>query len=705
MTQNLVIVESPTKSKTIGRFLGKNYTVKASMGHLRDLPKSQFGVDIENHFTPKYINIRGKGELIKELKSLAKKADKIYLATDPDREGEAIAWHLGYLLGVKPEDPCRISFHEITSRAVKDALKHPVPIDMDKVDAQQARRILDRIVGYKLSPLLWRKIRRGLSAGRVQSVAVKIICDRQKEIDMFEPEEYWTASVKLAKDRKSAKFTADVVKKDGKKLSIHNGEEAAQVTADLKAASYSVTDSSVKDRVRRPYAPFTTSSLQQEAVKHLNFTTRRAMLVAQQLYEGVPIGRSKQPVGLITYMRTDSVHLAAEAVESIRSFIGEQYGASYVPVKPHVYSSRKNAQEAHEAIRPTDVKRTPAEVAKYLDRDQLRLYTLIWNRTVACQMASSISAVTTLVISAGAYELRAAGSVIKFDGFLKLMDKKEVDAEKTKKVPNLPKGTELVLIGVDEAQQHFTEPPANYTEATLVKELEEKGIGRPSTYATIINTILSRGYVAKEGKKILPTELGKLTVEMLSQYFKELIDVKFSAHMEDELDAISEHKADKEKVLEEFYEPFAKALEVADKNIPVVEKPVEVSDEICPNCHSHLIVKEGRHGKFLACPQFPKCRYTKPILVKIGVACPKCGHDIIERHSKTGRLFYGCSNYPECRFTSWDKPVNQKCPVCGSIMLEATERGGKKVLYCSNEECTNGRPRKKTVRKTKRGNE
>jgi len=521
---------------------------------------------------------------------------------------------------------------------------------------------------------------------------------------MFGPEEYWTASVKLAKDRKSAKFTADVVKKDGKKLSIHNGEEAAQVTADLKAASYSVTDSSVKDRVRRPYAPFTTSSLQQEAVKHLNFTTRRAMLVAQQLYEGVTLGR-KGSVGLITYMRTDSVHLADAAVSEIRGYVDANCGPDYLPRKPNVYSSRKNAQEAHEAIRPTDVKRTPAEVAKYLDRDQLRLYTLIWNRTVACQMASSISAVTTLVISAGAYELRAAGSVIKFDGFLKLMDKKEVDAEKTKKVPNLPKGTELVLIGVDEAQQHFTEPPANYTEATLVKELEEKGIGRPSTYATIINTILSRGYVAKEGKKILPTELGKLTVEMLSQYFKELIDVKFSAHMEDELDAISEHKADKEKVLEEFYEPFAKALEVADKNIPVVEKPVEVSDEICPNCHSHLIVKEGRHGKFLACPQFPKCRYTKPILVKIGVACPKCGHDIIERHSKTGRLFYGCSNYPECRFTSWDKPVNQKCPVCGSIMLEATERGGKKVLYCSNEECTNGRPRKKTVRKTKRGNE
>ncbi|MCH3951122.1 MAG: type I DNA topoisomerase [Acidaminococcus sp.] len=700
MTKNLVIVESPTKSKTIGRFLGKNYTVKASMGHLRDLPKSQFGVDIENHFTPKYINIRGKGELIKELKSLAKKADKIYLATDPDREGEAIAWHLSFLLGVNPEDSCRIAFHEITPKAVKEALKNPGPIDMDKVDAQQTRRILDRIVGYKLSPLLWRKIRKGLSAGRVQSVAVKIICDRQKEIDAFEPEEYWTSSVTLAKDSKSQKFTADVIKKNGKKLEIHNREEADAVTADLKAASYAVKDSSVKDRIRRPAAPFTTSSLQQEAVKHLNFTTRKTMMVAQQLYEGVALGR-KTPVGLITYMRTDSVHLAAEALTEIRGYIENEYGSKYVPQKPNFYSSKKNAQEAHEAIRPTSVLRTPESVAPYLDRDQLRLYTLIWKRTVACQMSSSVSAVTTLAITGGDYELKATGSVVTFDGFLKIMDKK--DLEKNKKVPDLPKGTPLKLISVDEAIQHFTEPPPYFTEATLVKELEDKGIGRPSTYAAIIQTILSRDYVTKESKKIVPTELGKTMIEMLTQYFKGLIDVPFSAHMESELDAISEHKMSKEDVLNEFYQPFEKELEVAEKEIPVVEKKEIVTDIKCEKCGRFMVIKEGRHGKFLACPGFPKCRNTKPIYVKIGVQCPECGGDLIERHSKTGRLFYGCSNYPKCRFTSWDKPINEKCPVCGSIMLEAKDRSGKVTHYCSNEECVNGRPKKKTGRVTKRG--
>jgi DNA topoisomerase-1 len=700
MTKNLVIVESPTKSKTIGRFLGKNYTVKASMGHLRDLPKSQFGVDIENHFTPKYINIRGKGDLIKELKSLAKKADKIYLATDPDREGEAIAWHLSYLLGVNPEDSCRIAFHEITPKAVKEALKNPGPIDMDKVDAQQTRRILDRIVGYKLSPLLWRKIRKGLSAGRVQSVAVKIICDRQKEIDAFEPEEYWTSSVTLAKDSKSQKFTADVIKKNGKKLEIHNREEADAVTADLKAASYEVKDSSVRDRVRRPAAPFTTSSLQQEAVKRLNFTTRKTMMVAQQLYEGVALGR-KTPVGLITYMRTDSVHLAAEALTEIRGYIQNEYGPEYVPDKPHFYSSKKNAQEAHEAIRPTSVLRTPESVAPYLDRDQLRLYTLIWNRTVACQMSSSVSAVTTLAITGGDYELKATGSVVTFDGFLKIMDKK--DLEKNKKVPNLPKGTPLKLISVDEAIQHFTEPPPYFTEATLVKELEDKGIGRPSTYAAIIQTILARDYVTKESKKIVPTELGKTMIEMLTQYFKGLIDVPFSAHMESELDAISEHKMSKEDVLNEFYTPFEKELEVAEKEIPVVEKKDIVTDIKCEKCGRFMVIKEGRHGKFLACPGFPECRNTKPIYVKIGVTCPQCGGDLIERHSKTGRLFYGCSNYPKCRFTSWDKPINEKCPVCGSIMLESKDRSGKVTHYCSNEECVNGRPKKKTGRVTKRG--
>lgn len=695
---NLVIVESPTKSKTIGRFLGKNYTVKASMGHLRDLPKSQFGVDVDHDFEPKYINIRGKGDLIKELKTLAKKADKIYLATDPDREGEAIAWHLGYLLGVDPESNCRISFHEITPHAVKEAIKHPAAIDMDKVDAQQTRRILDRIVGYKLSPLLWRKIAKGLSAGRVQSVAVKIICDRQKEIDAFEPQEYWTSSVTLTADKPSHKFTAEVTKKEGKKLVIHNEEEARTVTKELLNQSYAVASSAVKDRIRRPIAPFTTSSLQQEAVKRLNFTTKKTMMLAQQLYEGIALEK-RTPVGLITYMRTDSVHLASVAVAEIRNYIGEVYGDAYLPKKPNVYSSRKNAQEAHEAIRPTSVMRTPDEVAPYLERDQLRLYRLIWERTVSCQMAPSVSEVTTLIINGGPYELRASGSVVKFDGFLTLMDKKELAGEKTKKVPHLKEGTPLTRISVDDAIQHFTEPPAYFTEATLVKELEEKGIGRPSTYATIIQTILSRGYVAKEAKKVMPTELGMTTIELLTQYFPNLIDVPFSAHMENELDAISEHKTKKETVLKEFYGPFEKELEIADREIPVKPQEVIVSDVKCEKCGRMMVVKTGRHGKFLACPGFPECRNTKPYYEKIGVACPLCGHDLIVRKTKTGRTFYGCSHYPECHFTSWDKPINETCPLCGHIMLEAVQRGGKVVHHCSNPECPNSGAKKSGLKK------
>ena len=678
---NLVIVESPTKSKTIGRFLGKNYTVKASMGHLRDLPKSQFGVDVDHDFEPKYINIRGKGDLIKELKTLAKKADKIYLATDPDREGEAIAWHLGYLLGVDPESNCRISFHEITPHAVKEAIKHPAAIDMDKVDAQQTRRILDRIVGYKLSPLLWRKIAKGLSAGRVQSVAVKIICDRQKEIDAFEPQEYWTSSVTLTADKPSHKFTAEVTKKEGKKLVIHNEEEARTVTKELLNQSYAVASSAVKDRIRRPIAPFTTSSLQQEAVKRLNFTTKKTMMLAQQLYEGIALEK-RTPVGLITYMRTDSVHLASVAVAEIRNYIGEVYGDAYLPKKPNVYSSRKNAQEAHEAIRPTSVMRTPDEVAPYLERDQLRLYRLIWERTVSCQMAPSVSEVTTLIINGGPYELRASGSVVNFDGFLTLMDKKELAGEKTKKVPHLKEGTPLTLISVDDAIQHFTEPPAYFTEATLVKELEEKGIGRPSTYATIIQTILSRGYVAKEAKKVMPTELGMTTIELLTQYFPNLIDVPFSAHMENELDAISEHKTKKETVLKEFYGPFEKELEIADREIPVKPQEVIVSDVKCEKCGRMMVVKTGRHGKFLACPGFPECRNTKPYLEKIGVKCPKCGKEIVLKKTKKGRKYYGCENNPECDFMSWSRPVEEKCPKCGGYMVV---KGSK--IVCADEQC------------------
>ena len=694
MTKNLVIVESPTKSKTIEKFLGKNYTVRASMGHLRDLPKSQFGVNIEENFEPKYINIRGKGDLIKELRSLAKKADKIYLATDPDREGEAIAWHLGHILGVDPKDKCRIEFHEITSKAIKEALKHPQAIDMDKVDAQQARRILDRIVGYKLSPLLWRKVRKGLSAGRVQSVAVKIICDRQKEIDSFISEEYWTTSVTLHEKGKATKFEAEVTKISGKKLVIKNKSEAAKVVKDLKAATYQVKDSSVKDRERKAAAPFTTSSLQQEAVRKLNFTTKKTMMVAQQLYEGVNVGKEGS-VGLITYMRTDSVHLADSAIAEIRNYVEAEYGKSYVPAKINVFSSKKNAQEAHEAIRPTSVLRTPYSIAAFLTKDQLKLYSLIWNRGVASQMSNSISEVTALVISGGKYELRASGSTIKFDGFLKLSDKKEVAEEKTKKVPHLKIGVNLEVAKVNDAVQHFTEPPAYFTEATLVKELEDKGIGRPSTYSPIIQTILARGYIAKDGKKLMPTDLGVVTHDLLIQYFKDFIDVPFSAHLENELDAVGEHKADKNEVLAEFYGPFAKALDIADKEIPIVELPVIVTDIPCEKCGRMLVVKDGRHGKFLACPGFPDCRNTKPILNKIGVKCPECGGDIIERKSKTRRIFYGCSNYPKCHFTSWDKPLDSTCPKCGSIQVERTDRLGKKLVHCSNEECELNSTKKK----------
>ncbi|MEA5091894.1 DNA topoisomerase 1 [bioreactor metagenome] len=694
MTKNLVIVESPTKSKTIEKFLGKNYTVRASMGHLRDLPKSQFGVNIEENFEPKYINIRGKGDLIKELRSLAKKADKIYLATDPDREGEAIAWHLGHILGVDPKDKCRIEFHEITSKAIKEALKHPQAIDMDKVDAQQARRILDRIVGYKLSPLLWRKVRKGLSAGRVQSVAVKIICDRQKEIDSFISEEYWTTSVTLHEKGKATKFEAEVTKISGKKLVIKNKSEAAKVVKDLKAATYQVKDSSVKDRERKAAAPFTTSSLQQEAVRKLNFTTKKTMMVAQQLYEGVNVGKEGS-VGLITYMRTDSVHLADSAIAEIRNYVEAEYGKSYVPAKINVFSSKKNAQEAHEAIRPTSVLRTPYSIAAFLTKDQLKLYSLIWNRGVASQMSNSVSEVTALVISGGKYELRASGSTIKFDGFLKLSDKKEVAEEKTKKVPHLKIGVNLEVAKVNDAVQHFTEPPAYFTEATLVKELEDKGIGRPSTYSPIIQTILARGYIAKDGKKLMPTDLGVVTHDLLIQYFKDFIDVPFSAHLENELDAVGEHKADKNEVLAEFYGPFAKALDIADKEIPIVELPVIVTDIPCEKCGRMLVVKDGRHGKFLACPGFPDCRNTKPILNKIGVKCPECGGDIIERKSKTRRIFYGCSNYPKCHFTSWDKPLDSTCPKCGSIQVERTDRLGKKLVHCSNEECELNSTKKK----------
>lgn len=697
MAKTLVIVESPTKSKTIEKFLGKNYTVKASMGHLRDLPKSTLGVTFlpdeehANEFEPKYINIRGKGDLIKALKTEAKKADKVLLATDPDREGEAISWHLAFILGIDPTSACRIEFHEITAAAVKDAIKHPRCIDMDMVDAQQARRILDRIVGYQLSPLLWRKIRKGLSAGRVQSVATKIVADRDREIEDFVPVEYWTLSAKLREGSKGQLFEAEAVKYKGKKLELHNEAESRAAEEALSKADYIVSDAVKKERKRHPVPPFTTSSMQQEANKKLNFSAKKTMMLAQQLYEGVSLGKTS--VGLITYMRTDSVRLAEVAIAEIRDYIKQNIGSEFCPAKENHYSTKKNAQDAHEAIRPTSVMRTPAEMQKYLTNDQLKLYTLIWNRVVASQMTDAVYDVTTLTIDAADYQLRATGSVLKFPGFLQLHSKYD-DKEKDSKVPYVEPGSKLLLYKLMPAEQHFTEPPAHFTEATLIKELEEKGIGRPSTFAPTIVTLLTRGYVVKEAKKLLVTELGIMTVDMLTEYFKGLINIGFTAQMEEKLDEVAEKKHTKDEVLSEFYGPFKKDLDHAGVAIPIVEIPLEVSDVPCDKCNdgTMMVIREGRFGKFLACPNFPKCRNTKPILHPIGVKCPKCGADILERKSKTGKVFYGCEKYPECDYTTWDKPLNEKCPDCGAMMVEHVERNGSKRKFCSNPECSKARP-------------
>lgn len=697
MAKTLVIVESPTKSKTIEKFLGKNYTVKASMGHLRDLPKSTLGVTFlpdeehANEFEPKYINIRGKGDLIKALKTEAKKADKVLLATDPDREGEAISWHLAFILGIDPTSACRIEFHEITAAAVKDAIKHPRCIDMDMVDAQQARRILDRIVGYQLSPLLWRKIRKGLSAGRVQSVATKIVADRDREIEDFVPVEYWTLSAKLREGSKGQLFEAEAVKYKGKKLELHNEAEARAAEEALSKADYIVSDAVKKERKRHPVPPFTTSSMQQESNKKLNFSAKKTMMLAQQLYEGVSLGKTS--VGLITYMRTDSVRLAEVAIAEIRDYIKQNIGSEFCPAKENHYSTKKNAQDAHEAIRPTSVMRTPAEMQKYLTNDQLKLYTLIWNRVVASQMTDAVYDVTTLTIDAADYQLRATGSVLKFPGFLQLHSKYD-DKEKDSKVPYVEPGSKLLLYKLMPAEQHFTEPPAHFTEATLIKELEEKGIGRPSTFAPTIVTLLTRGYVVKEAKKLLVTELGIMTVDMLTEYFKGLINIGFTAQMEEKLDEVAEKKHTKDEVLSEFYGPFKKDLDHAGVAIPIVEIPLEVSDVPCDKCNdgTMMVIREGRFGKFLACPNFPKCRNTKPILHPIGVKCPKCGADILERKSKTGKVFYGCQKYPECDYTTWDKPLNEKCPDCGAMMVEHVERNGSKRKFCSNPECSKARP-------------
>lgn len=694
--KTLVVVESPAKAKTIEKYLGRKYMVRASMGHLRDLPKSQFGIDVEHDFAPKYINIRGKGDLIKALKKDAKNADKIYLASDPDREGEAIAWHLAFILGLDPESDCRIVFNEITKPAIQEAVKHPRAINLDQVDAQQARRMLDRIVGYKLSPLLWRKVRKGLSAGRVQSVTVRLICDREKEIQAFQSDEYWTVGLKLRKG-KSAMFQSDLTQVDCKKLAVtddngknfvlHNEKEAMALTEDLAKQKLVVDAVKRSERKRRPAAPFTTSSLQQDAARKLGFISRKTMMIAQQLYEGIELGRHGA-TGLITYMRTDSTRISGFAQEEAKSFLLEQFGPEYVPEKPNIYVTGKKAQDAHEAIRPTCLEHTPEALEKYLNKDQLKLYTLIWQRFAASQMTPAVYDTMAIAIKAGTrYGLRANGSRLKFAGFTKVY----AGADTTKKekdvvLPEMEAGDEL-NIAKTLLQQHFTEPPPRYNDASLVKTLEEKEIGRPSTYAPIIETIQARGYVQRIDKHFQPTELGFVVVDMLKEYFKDIVDVKFTANLENELDEIAEGKVHKNQLLQEFYGPFEKTLEKADEAIGHVELPVEVSDVRCERCGRLMVVKQGRYGKFLACPGFPECRNTKPLLKDTGVKCPKCGGKIVERRTRRGRVFYGCENYPQCDYTTWDTPQQEKCEKCGAFMLKHHFKNGRSMLYCSNDAC------------------
>ena len=686
LKRTLLVVESPAKAKTIEKYLGRKYMVRASMGHLRDLPKSQFGIDVEHDFTPKYINIRGKGDLIKALKKDAKAADQIYLASDPDREGEAIAWHLAYILGIDPTSDCRIVFNEITKPAIQEAVKHPRSINMDQVDAQQARRMLDRIVGYKLSPLLWRKVRKGLSAGRVQSVAVKLICDREKEIQAFESVEYWTVGLKLRK-AKSAMFPAELVQVDGAKTDLHNKQETENVVAELTQQSLQVAAVKKTERRRKPSAPFTTSSMQQDAARKLGFTSRRTMMYAQQLYEGIELGHGGA-AGLITYMRTDSTRISELAQGEARDYIRESFGPSYMPEKPNVYAAGKKAQDAHEAIRPTSVARTPASIEKYLTKEQFKLYSLIWQRFVASQMSPAVYDTVSVDIAAGPrFLLRAKGSTLKFAGFTAVYA--GADATKKEKdvvLPELAAGDALE-IAKTLPQQHFTEPPPRYNDASIVKTLEEKEIGRPSTYAPIIETIQARGYVQRVDKHFQPTELGFVVVDMLQQYFKDIVNVKFTADLEKELDEIAEGKVEKNVLLRDFYGPFETDVEKADEAIGHVELPVEVSDVQCELCGRMMVVKQGRYGKFLACPGFPECRNTKPLLKDTGVKCPKCGGSIVERRTRRGRMFYGCQNYPDCDYTTWDTPLKDTCPECGAFMLKHHFKNGRTLLYCSNDAC------------------
>ena len=680
MAKALVIVESPAKAKTIEKFLGKShYTVKASVGHVRDLPKSQLGVDIENNFEPKYINIRGKGDVIKELKKEAKKAKKVYLATDPDREGEAISWHLSYILNIDEDEKCRIEFNEITKGAIKNAIKNPRNIDLNLVDAQQARRVLDRLLGYQISPILWQKVRKGLSAGRVQSVTTKLICEREEEIKSFIPKEYWTID--------GEEFTLKFYGEDGKKIDLENEAQVNKILDIINNAELTVSKIESKSRRKSAPKPFTTSVLQQDAANKLNFTTKKTMMVAQELYEGIDI-KGEGTVGLISYIRTDSKRISEEAREKAKDYIVDSIGQNYY--KDHTKDSKgkkeKKVQDAHEAIRPTSVERTPDSIKDSLSKDQYKLYNLIWRRFVASQMEDSIFDVLNVECNIENLVFKATGSKLKFDGYTKIYN--FTDRE-DKILPSLSEG-ESLKIQKQDPQQHFTSPPPRYTEASLVKTLEELGIGRPSTYAPTITTILNREYVEKEGTSLLPTELGIIVTKILDENFHKFMEVDFTADMESQLDQIEEGNAEWKHVVEEFYSPLEEAIKTALENIEKVNMDEE-TDEICELCGSNMVIKYGRFGKFMACKNYPECKNTKPIVNKIGVKCPKCKEgDIIMRKSKKKKVFYGCSNYPECDFVAWNKPVEEPCEECGSYMYEKYSKSGTKIV-CSNKDCKHER--------------
>lgn len=677
----LIIVESPAKAKTISRFLGKGYKVEATMGHVIDLPKSKMGINIEEDFEPDYITIRGKGKILTRLKKEVKNSKDVLLATDPDREGEAISWHLYRALNLNTAK-ARIEFNEITKDAVKNAIKKPRAINQNLVDAQQARRLLDRLVGYKLSPLLWKKVRKGLSAGRVQTVAVKILCEREKEIEAFVPEEYWTISVELSKD--TEKFTAELQRINGRKFRIRKKDEVDMIINEIKQNDFMVKRVKERNRRRNPAPPFTTSTMQQKASNLLGFSANKTMYLAQQLYEGIDLGK-EGTVGLISYIRTDSTRISDEAAENAKRYIKEHFGEQYLPDKQRKYAVSRSSQDAHEAIRPTSVERTPDQIKKYLTEDQYKLYNLIWRNFVASQMSPAVYSVLTISIKAGEeYLFRASGSRIVFPGFMKVLNSNQ---KEDVILPDIREG-DILKVEKYNPEQHFTQAPSRYTEASLVKTLEEEGIGRPSTYAPTISTIISRGYVERNGKQLVPTKLGFLVVDLLSEHFPDVTDIEFTAQMENRLDSIEEGKDDWKKVLADFYQPFARRLEEALKTMDEVVLESEETEEVCEKCGKVMVIKYGKYGKFLACSGYPECKNTKPFLVKTGVSCPECKKgELIERRTRKGKVFYGCTLYPDCDFLVWNKPVQKNCPECGGLMVEKVNKNKKLVNNCINNEC------------------